>query len=234
MLSFIPLIPLFVLSFPPSVSSLTCLPNQYLWPQKSPSLCCDKCPPGQRMLRRSETTCLIQCEACTTGLYTDKYNTEMSCSVCRRCNKPNMEYGSQCSSTRGAVCTCKHGHKCKDPSCSWCVAAELSKPHIITTAAQPGDMATTNALMATSTITVSISQPHETWWHLVIVLLFGLGVTVFISIKIQPLMCWLKSQCRPSTRRKPVGQCPVEDDNLSLPIQEMGDASRSICLTTVK
>ncbi|XP_054638535.1 CD27 antigen [Dunckerocampus dactyliophorus] len=104
-----------------SVLTMQCNDSQYTWPVKAPRLCCDKCPPGQHMIRRSQSTCAINCEPCTGMRYSDSYNVEMSCNICRMCDKPNMEYESDCQPSCNAVCRCIEGYKCTDQECTRCL-----------------------------------------------------------------------------------------------------------------
>nr|XP_057909669.1 tumor necrosis factor receptor superfamily member 5 isoform X2 [Doryrhamphus excisus] len=97
-----------------------CNHSQYPWPVKAPQLCCDKCPPGQHMIQRSSSSCAINCEPCTGYRYSDSYNVEMSCNVCRMCDKPNMEYESPCQKSSNAVCRCIEGYTCVDQECTGC------------------------------------------------------------------------------------------------------------------
>ncbi|XP_061669340.1 tumor necrosis factor receptor superfamily member 5-like, partial [Syngnathoides biaculeatus] len=105
----------------PSVLSMQCKDRQYAWPVKAPHSCCDKCPPGQHMIRRSPTACDIECGLCTGDRYTDSYNVQMTCDVCRMCDKSNMEYESTCHTSRNAVCRCEAGYKCTDEACTECL-----------------------------------------------------------------------------------------------------------------
>ncbi|XP_077382171.1 tumor necrosis factor receptor superfamily member 5 [Festucalex cinctus] len=104
-----------------SVLSLQCENSQYAWPVNAPQRCCDKCPPGEHMIRRSQTTCEIECGRCTGERYTDSYNVEMSCDVCTTCDKPNMEYESPCRISQNAVCRCHVGYECTDEACTQCL-----------------------------------------------------------------------------------------------------------------
>ncbi|XP_039885985.1 tumor necrosis factor receptor superfamily member 1A [Simochromis diagramma] len=100
----------------------TCSPTQYSWPYISPTFCCEKCPAGEFMARRSQKNCDHKCEPCEVGKYTAGYNTAMNCEFCNSCSKPNMEVKTECSATHNTVCTCKAGYKCKDQDCNECVS----------------------------------------------------------------------------------------------------------------
>ncbi|CAJ1062501.1 CD27 antigen [Xyrichtys novacula] len=104
-----------------AVLSMQCKKFQYPWPRNNHELCCDGCPPGKRMIQRSQTTCEIQCVTCADGQYRDTPNAELTCKWCRRCRESNMEEKSRCNSTHNAVCTCKVGYRCIDQPCSKCV-----------------------------------------------------------------------------------------------------------------
>ncbi|XP_061632567.1 tumor necrosis factor receptor superfamily member 5 isoform X3 [Phyllopteryx taeniolatus] len=106
---------------PSSVLSMQCKVTQYAWPLKAPHSCCDKCPPGKHMIWRSPTDCEMECGLCTGDRYADSSNVEMTCDVCRMCDKPNMEYESKCQTSRNAVCRCKAGYKCTDEACAQCL-----------------------------------------------------------------------------------------------------------------
>ncbi|KAI3361142.1 hypothetical protein L3Q82_013338 [Scortum barcoo] len=116
--AFIFLCPLFFL---PHVLSLQCSKIQYEWPIDKPSLCCNMCPPGDYLVRRPPDKCGPECQRCTEGRYTDTHNVHLYCELCHSCNKPNMEYESQCNGTHNAVCRCKAGYRCNDQPCKECV-----------------------------------------------------------------------------------------------------------------
>ncbi|KAM8870393.1 tumor necrosis factor receptor superfamily member 1B isoform 2-T4 [Spinachia spinachia] len=174
-------------------------------------LCCNKCPPGEHMVRRPPSTCGIECQPCIGLRYSDTYNEEMGCEICENCNKSNMEYYSPCSTTRNAVCRCKAGYRCRDDLCKQCVPIPSTKP----TLPPP----TTGAV----TTLLTTSQPvKDTVWFLVIIALLCGGITMAAAAKIKPLLLWIKSKHGYVSAKdpQPVSPC-FEDEEVSTPIQEV-------------
>ncbi|XP_042345350.1 tumor necrosis factor receptor superfamily member 5 [Plectropomus leopardus] len=198
------------------VLSLNCSGTQYPWPIETPRLCCDMCPPGQFIERRSDNTCDHRCKPCEGNRFIENYNEELTCEVCDNCDKPNMVYKSNCSTTRNTVCGCKAGYRCGDKPCTHCVLTQTSvirstlppsttapKPEPLTTLWQP-------------------SQPlRDTVWFLVIIALLCAGIALVVATKIKPFLRWIKSkhgyflteETEPSPRYS-------ENEEVSTPVQE--------------
>ncbi|KAJ4930958.1 hypothetical protein JOQ06_025259 [Pogonophryne albipinna] len=185
-----------------SVLSLNCSDRHYAWPAVTPTLCCDKCAPGQRMLKRSSVTCDHECGPCKETLYRDTYNEKMSCAFCRDCNKSNMAYASNCNSTHNAVCRCNAGYKFRDASRKQCVP-------IPTTTIKPTPAPPTTAL-----------QPGLTTAWPPAPQLRGLAIVFVANIK--PFLRWIKATNGYFLAKEPapVPACS-EDEEVSTPIQEV-------------
>lgn len=56
---------------------------------------CSVFAPGYRYIRRSETSCDIECEPCDENRYTDIYNLEGNCNVCDVCKKGRKHYSKR-------------------------------------------------------------------------------------------------------------------------------------------
>ncbi|XP_067457295.1 CD27 antigen [Thunnus thynnus] len=205
-------------SFLPSVLSIRCSDSQYTWPVDQPKLCCDKCPPGEHLLRRPADTCGTECKPCTGDRYTDSYNVQMDCDVCRSCNKENMEPESQCSVTRNAVCRCKAGFKCRDKQCTQCipVPTTTSKPTLppSTTAFKPS---------ASTIFAPSPAPVKDTMWYLVIIALLCVGLVLIVISKLKPILCWIRSKRGYILTEKPTALPgnATDDEGVSKPVQEM-------------
>ncbi|XP_043854820.1 tumor necrosis factor receptor superfamily member 1B isoform X2 [Dromiciops gliroides] len=74
--------------------------------------CCDKCPPGQRVLRsctRDSNTVCVDCEGDT---HTEVWNWVKECHSCRsRCNR-DFEEIQACTKKKNRICVCKTGFYC--------------------------------------------------------------------------------------------------------------------------
>ncbi|XP_040900244.1 tumor necrosis factor receptor superfamily member 3 isoform X3 [Toxotes jaculatrix] len=198
--------------------SSTCKETQYAWPMDTATSCCNKCPPGQYMVRRSTTSCETECASCMGDRYIDSYNVEMSCTICKTCIKPNMEYKSQCNATHDAVCGCKAGYRCKDQPCTQCVLiSDFTKPwpSLSTTTSTPEDLTTLR----------TPPRKRDTVWFLVIISLLCTGITLAVVTKIKPLLCWIRSKHGYFLTPKAVPGPPVtpysEDEEVSKPVQEV-------------
>ncbi|KAM7421056.1 hypothetical protein PAMA_015303 [Pampus argenteus] len=189
----------------PSALSIQCNKTQYAWPIQAPYLCCDKCAPGNYMVRRPHSTCGTVCQPCPDNRYTDTYNVQMSCSFCKECTKPNLEYESLCSTTHDAVCKCKAGFRCRDQPCTECV------PIPITT--------------TTTTTTPTLPPPAtDTVWYLVtITALLCVGIALIVTTKLKPFLRWMRSKHGYILAKNPtpLPQSTTEDEGVSKPVQEM-------------
>ncbi|KAK5861779.1 hypothetical protein PBY51_017229 [Eleginops maclovinus] len=200
------------LSFLSSVFSLQCNDTQYAWPVDQPTLCCNKCQPGQRMRQRSPVTCENKCGPCATNRYTDTYTVMYDCEVCDKCNKPNMEYSSNCTTTHNAVCRCKAGYRCKDVTCKQCVPTPTT-----TTKPKP-----TTVLRYETLTEPWPRQIRDTAWFLVIIALLCAGLAIVVLAKMKPFLRWIKSKHGYFLAKEPA---PVparfDDEGVSTPIQEV-------------
>ncbi|KAM4581192.1 tumor necrosis factor receptor superfamily member 6 [Odontesthes bonariensis] len=196
--------------------SIKCNKTQYDWPVDNPKLCCDKCPPGQHMVRRPVNNCGIECNPCESHLFfSDSYNVNPVCTVCKDCNKPNMELESNCTATHDTVCKCKAGFKWRDQSCTECVLMP-------TTIEPTGPPSTTASRLGNVTKPQSPREPiRDTVWFLVIVALLCAGITLAVVIKIKPFLQWIRLNqgyiLTKNTMRLPA----TEDEGVSKPVQEM-------------
>ncbi|XP_037309345.2 tumor necrosis factor receptor superfamily member 14 isoform X2 [Pungitius pungitius] len=181
------------------VCPINCNETQYDWPMDGPQLCCNKCPPGEHMVRRPVITCGIECRPCPGALYIDTYNVEMSCEICQKCDKPHMEYSSLCSTTRNAVCKCKAGYRCIDASCKECEAMPSTTTKPTLPPSTTGDITTQ----------LEPSQPVN-------------GITMVAVAKIKPFLLWIKSKHGYVLAKdpQPASRCS-EDEEVSAPIQEV-------------
>ncbi|KAL7887424.1 hypothetical protein AOLI_G00051450 [Acnodon oligacanthus] len=95
------------------VQALVCDENtEYRWPRINPTMCCNKCLPGEYLMVRCSQNQETQCGPCGEGYYMDRYSFEMTCRLCTDCAKENMKYNQTCTPTRNAECDCKSGYKC--------------------------------------------------------------------------------------------------------------------------
>ncbi|XP_053182471.1 tumor necrosis factor receptor superfamily member 6 [Scomber japonicus] len=173
-------------------------------------MCCNSCPPGKHMVRRSRVECEIECQSCTDGRYNDIYNVKLRCNICENCNKSNMEYKTSCSVTRNAVCRCKAGFRCSDQQCTECIPVPTTKP---TTAFKP--FASTPRMAPPSSV-------KDSMWYLVIITLLLVVIALAVT-KLKPFLRWIRSKegyllaekitARPETT--------TEDEGVSKPVQEM-------------
>ncbi|XP_026173352.1 CD27 antigen [Mastacembelus armatus] len=200
------------LSFLSSVLSIQCNQTQYPWPVEKYNLCCNMCPPGKHMARRDENVCKIDCGHCPVDRYTDSYNVEMSCNICKNCNKTNMEYKSQCNRTHNAVCRCKNGYRCKDQPCTQCVPLPATtKPTILP-----------STIAATPDIPTSSQPIRDTVWFLVIIALLCAGFALVVVTKIKPFLRWIRAKQGYFLTEKPaLGPPCSEDEEVSKPVQEV-------------
>ncbi|XP_049903449.1 CD27 antigen isoform X1 [Epinephelus moara] len=236
------------LSFLSPVLSRQCTDTEYAWPMDEPRLCCHMCTPGQHMAGRRQDICYIDCVPCTEGLYTEKYNVDMTCEVCVNCNKPNMEYKRNCSTTHNAVCGCKAGYACRDLSCKDCVPIPTStikttlppsttalKPGTLTTLWEPsqpikGRVSYWFCLCQLKPVGVHVnlskmSYLHiltDTAWFLVIIALLCTGLALVVLTKIKPFLRWIKSK-QGYFLAKEAAPAPQgsEDEEVSTPVQEV-------------
>ncbi|KAK5921813.1 hypothetical protein CgunFtcFv8_019140 [Champsocephalus gunnari] len=202
-----------------SVLSLNCSDRHYAWPVVTPTLCCDKCAPGQRMLKRSEVTCAPECGPCKETLYRDTYNVKTSCAFCRNCNKSNMASASNCNSTHNAVCRCNAGYKFRDASRKQCVPIP---PTTIKPTPAPPTAALKPGLTTAWPPAPQLRVLTDTVWFLVIIALLCAGLAIVFVANIKPFLRWIKSTNGYFLAKEPapVPACS-EDEEVSTPIQEV-------------
>ncbi|KAL7874306.1 hypothetical protein SRHO_G00052760 [Serrasalmus rhombeus] len=129
--------------------------TEYGWPRNKPTLCCNKCLPGEYLMVRCEQGQKTRCGACGEGYYMDRYNFEMTCRLCTDCAKENMKYKQTCTKTRDAECECKSGYKCSGEQCESCVDDLTAKATtIITTPIKPP--------LPTETRNTAVTKPKAT------------------------------------------------------------------------
>ncbi|XP_031600135.1 tumor necrosis factor receptor superfamily member 23 [Oreochromis aureus] len=219
-------LPFFILlCLPPVLSSVIpkdCKKTQYKWPHNSYELCCEKCPAGEFVAKRSPTTCYRTCEPCGPGKYTTSYNAAMTCDFCDSCNKPNMEVKTECNATHNTVCTCKAGYKCGDQDCKECVAI----PGTIIPTVPPS---TTVARPEVTTTQRAPKAIADTAWFLVIIALLCTGIALVVVTKIKPFLVWIRFTHGYFLAEKPATQ-PQCDEEVSKPVQEVcGKCDQPMC-----
>ncbi|XP_051844483.1 tumor necrosis factor receptor superfamily member 1B isoform X1 [Antechinus flavipes] len=75
-------------------------------------MCCDKCPPGQRVLQFCTTNSNTVCGDCEEDTYTEVWNWIRECHSCRRrCNRDLVET-QNCTRKENRMCGCKSGFFC--------------------------------------------------------------------------------------------------------------------------
>ncbi|XP_076592705.1 uncharacterized protein LOC143324252 isoform X2 [Chaetodon auriga] len=198
--------------FSPVLVSSKCNDTQYAWPVDKPQFCCNKCPPGEHLVRRS-VNCQTECEPCQGERYTDSYNVDMTCDFCQNCERSNMEYKSHCSPTHNAVCKCKAGYECIDQPCSQCVP--------IPSTTQPTLPPSTTALKLVTLTTPR--TPHKPLRDAVwlIIGLLSAAITFIVGTKIHLFLRWIKSKhgyFLPKAHES-------EDEEVSKPVQEAGNVT---------
>ncbi|KAM9310603.1 uncharacterized protein KZ484_026462 [Pholidichthys leucotaenia] len=202
---------------------LSCNDRQYNWKSSGREACCDRCPPGQYMMRRSSSSCYIECKPCHGPRYTDKYNVAMSCDICHRCNHLSMELVSNCNATHNTVCKCKAGYTCSDKECKECVliptpspsttdAVVSHQPHHNTTAVQSCRTEGAADMSAVVLTTLLPDKPiKDAVWFLVIIGLLCGGIALVIVTKIKPFLHWVTSYPGYFLVGKDTTQPPVQE-----------------------
>ncbi|KAM9034214.1 tumor necrosis factor receptor superfamily member 1B isoform X2 [Sarcophilus harrisii] len=75
-------------------------------------MCCDKCPPGQRVLEFCTRNSNTVCGDCEEDTYTEVWNWIRECHSCRRrCNRDLVET-QNCTRRENRMCGCKSGSFC--------------------------------------------------------------------------------------------------------------------------
>lgn len=110
-----------------SVSSRSdCSKNEY-W---SDGLCCDKCAPGYKLIRKCSSGLASQCEKCSDGTFLEKMNYFPNCFRCEKCTKQHAVVISPCTPQKNTVCGCQSGYRKKFfDSISWECVPLKRKPN---------------------------------------------------------------------------------------------------------
>ncbi|XP_034466055.1 tumor necrosis factor receptor superfamily member 6 [Hippoglossus hippoglossus] len=219
------------LPFLSSVFPLDCSSTQYPWPVVESKLCCEMCPPGHHMNpRQHNNSCTRVCVSCEGERYIDTYNVALTCSNCKLCEHPNMEYKSRCSFTQNAECRCKTGYNCKDKPCTRCVPTPTLPPATTTPHCTMATCCSTQGRHCNHSNTLHgclrvLTMPlsfilTEKAWFLVIIALLCIGIALVVVTKIKPLLRWIRSKDSFFFTDKPE-QSYSEDDDQSKPVQEV-------------
>ncbi|XP_036603319.1 tumor necrosis factor receptor superfamily member 1B-like [Trichosurus vulpecula] len=89
--------------------------------------CCNKCPPGQRVLHFCTRDSNTVCTDCEPNLYTEVWNWIKACHGCRgRCNRDLVEI-ENCTKSGDRICACKPGFFCVVKSQKSCVICSKFK-----------------------------------------------------------------------------------------------------------
>uniref|UniRef100_A0A8D0BPX1 TNF receptor superfamily member 1B n=1 Tax=Salvator merianae TaxID=96440 RepID=A0A8D0BPX1_SALMN len=86
--------------------------------------CCNKCPPGSRLLKSCSETVDTQCTECREETYTPDWNTA---TLCLSCNPPCREGffpEKECTRTQNRLCWCPPQHFCSVPIEKTCVKCQ--------------------------------------------------------------------------------------------------------------
>ncbi|XP_068179490.1 CD27 antigen-like isoform X3 [Antennarius striatus] len=251
-LHYFPSILLCSLSFLSSVLSIQCNEKQYPWPPLKPEFCCNMCPPGKHLVRRLDD-CQIECDDCEGKRYMDTYTKELTCKFCKNCDRPSMEYKSNCNSTHNAECRCKSGYECKEKQpCTQCVPIPTTKPTLppSTTANMEYKSdcnSTHNAECRCKSgyeckekpckqcVPIPTTKPTlppsttgtDAAGSLVIIGLLSAGIAVILVTKIKPFLHWIRSKhgSLMADSCPPVAPCS-EDEEVSRPVQEAGNVPK--------
>ncbi|EHB05315.1 Tumor necrosis factor receptor superfamily member 5 [Heterocephalus glaber] len=98
-------------------ASLECRENQFLLN----NVCCDLCPPGEKLVDECTEFKTTQCLRCTKGEFLGAWNRERHCHVHRYCD-PNLGLQVQKEGTleTDTTCFCKEGQHCTSDACEHC------------------------------------------------------------------------------------------------------------------
>ncbi|XP_004636178.1 tumor necrosis factor receptor superfamily member 5 [Octodon degus] len=94
-----------------------CTENQF----PRDNVCCDKCPPGEKLVDECTEFKATQCVRCQQGEFLDTWNRERHCRVHRYCD-PNLGLQVQKEGTLEAdtTCVCEEGRHCTNDACEHC------------------------------------------------------------------------------------------------------------------
>lgn len=89
------------------------------------NLCCNKCPPGQRLKKECTETSETVCEPCQPEQFMESWNYARNCFSCIKCKESKgLQFTQKCTSTTNSICACMPGRFClmaiKGLSCQEC------------------------------------------------------------------------------------------------------------------
>ncbi|KAK9960569.1 hypothetical protein ABG768_008418 [Culter alburnus] len=84
-----------------------CSKNEY-W---SDGLCCDKCAPGYKLIKKCSSGVQSECVKCSDGMYQDSMNYFPNCFRCQKCTKRHAVVISPCTHQNNTVCGCQPGFR---------------------------------------------------------------------------------------------------------------------------
>ncbi|XP_069507462.1 tumor necrosis factor receptor superfamily member 5 isoform X2 [Ambystoma mexicanum] len=100
------------------VPSLACNPNEY-WKDGK---CCDKCPPGQKLVSTCTEAVATKCEDCGANEFQNQWNIQKTCQPMSHCDHiAGFVQESPGSREKDAVCMCAEGRHCSSVQCETCV-----------------------------------------------------------------------------------------------------------------
>ncbi|XP_061293792.1 tumor necrosis factor receptor superfamily member 5 isoform X3 [Bos javanicus] len=93
------------------------------------SLCCDLCPPGQKLVNDCTEVSKTECQSCGKGEFLSTWNREKYCHEHRYCN-PNLGLRIQSEGTLNTdtTCVCVEGQHCTSHTCESCTPHSLCLP----------------------------------------------------------------------------------------------------------
>ncbi|NWR82815.1 TNR5 factor, partial [Furnarius figulus] len=105
--------------------ALTCSDKQYEYKGR----CCNRCPPGQKLVSMCDKTEHSICTPCENGHYQQSWTKEKHCAphdVCE--DNAGLMVKMQGNATHNTVCQCQAGMHCSDTSCQTCVENQPCRP----------------------------------------------------------------------------------------------------------
>lgn len=90
-----------------------CLNSETEYLLEGTDLCCQKCPPGQKMKHECSETNKTVCEECPRRQYMENWNYAPNCATCARCKiAKGLQEAQSCSSSSRSRCVCQPGKYC--------------------------------------------------------------------------------------------------------------------------